>query len=777
MLLRDLKSSQVNFDHKVVATNMEKLLMIILLSCCLSGAQSIQIAIETIKHSPFQTNFSDCLDNTVECSQLRTQYLSHLDENRTTLDDAIVQLASSSSSSQLDELERDKAKIGASDEKSAPLVGRALSSDRRATQDRELNDEDRKRALMDLQSSRSIYSSLRKILNHYGQQADVDHAMANRTDHIRGLRAEENMNKFSKQATLGGDVDGFKPIVKQVSLESSGFIKTAQPGNYEKPLTNSEPAGELLSTRSSSTLEAFTSGNVPNLAKPISGAYFDEPAQANYGTSAEIEPDKVSSHERSQPMVAKEPNSGDATDKTRFWLKNPSWTTKDRAGWYKAGAIRDMTDDKTLITLPSESTASGDFEPTGGGAPYMSNDYLPPLSSDGADRTVTISETHGGANGFRYERPSAIRIRSKQRTQSTSTGQSVPGRSGSYGTRYVYVSSANEQPVKTIPLRGGPKEYESSQSIQQFSTPTEDDGDSDSTANRTPEPAPVVYESDKPSSTSELDSSPRKVRLSPSDVHLRQIYPEPVQVVPSIGQASSKITQGYQHVLVQQQQPHNQPSPQRTVYSLATAPGGLKGYLSGHSVATHLGSIGATSDFESVLSPTPGGSLPSGSSPMHFQVQQSKSHPNRDLLNQPQTLQITAVPQLGYANGNMNVNGALIRLGPGAFAPTNGLYSTNAWNNLMDPFGRQMVMVNADRRELDWNFWIWPLLALVTLPIILSALFVPVFLKTVVVLIQVLQSLGLLLPITNALGNQFSGSIGSSAQAGPNQLEESTSQN
>ena len=137
----------------------------------------------------------------------------------------------------------------------------------------------------------------------------------------------------------------------------------------------------------------------------------------------------------------------------------------------------------------------------------------------------------------------------------------------------------------------------------------------------------------------------------------------------------------------------------------------------------------------------------------------------RDLVNQPQTIQITAVP-----NGlNGLANNALIRINgltqavPGAF---NNLWQNGlVGNGLLDPLGRPVLMVNAERRQVDWSFWIWPILAVVTLPLILGALFVPVFLKTVVVLIQILQSLGLLIPLANALGQQMVASVTSAAAA------------
>lgn len=229
---------------------------------------------------------------------------------------------------------------------------------------------------------------------------------------------------------------------------------------------------------------------------------------------------------------------------------------------------------------------------------------------------------------------------------------------------------------------------------------------------------------------SEAQDSPGylKSRHGNSDVHLQQIHLPPVEA-----------QNNYQIQSIPISQPH-QPKfqPQHAVFTLASAPGGLKGYFNSRSTSAS-GSSGLQQE-----------SNPSYS----FNRQQP------DLLNQPQTIQITAVPNVG-------LNGPIIRYG-------NGLGMNNIYGNgvgfgfgnggFMDTLGRQVVMVSADRRQIDWSLWIWPLLAVVTLPLVLGAIFVPVFLKTIVILIQILQSLGLLLPITTALSQQLvlaSGSVGS----------------
>lgn len=140
--------------------------------------------------------------------------------------------------------------------------------------------------------------------------------------------------------------------------------------------------------------------------------------------------------------------------------------------------------------------------------------------------------------------------------------------------------------------------------------------------------------------------------------------------------------------------------------------------------------------------------------------QTSQSQPQRDLLHQPQTIQITAVPNMntwGQNNAIVRLNGYQLN----GLAPLVGGINPG-WPQFIDPYGRQVLAVGnglqqaqADRRQIDWSFWIWPILAVVSLPLILGALFVPVFLKTVVILIQLLQSLGLLIPITTALSNQL----------------------
>lgn len=216
-----------------------------------------------------------------------------------------------------------------------------------------------------------------------------------------------------------------------------------------------------------------------------------------------------------------------------------------------------------------------------------------------------------------------------------------------------------------------------------------------------------------------------------SGVHLQQVFPMPVQ-----------HHQPQQPMLRSQQQ-------QQAVYTLAAAPPGLnlKGYLHGPGggQSSHLAQTSSSSATHEA--PTSA----------------STNIGQRDLVNQPQTIQITAVPNVGMQNQPLvRVNGAAL---PFNNVLNNGMYGMNGF---LDPFGRQVVMVNAERRQVDWSFWFWPILLAVTLPVVLGALFVPVFLKTIVMLIQVLQSLGLLLPLTNALTNQIAKASGVPTQ---NQIE------
>lgn len=144
-------------------------------------------------------------------------------------------------------------------------------------------------------------------------------------------------------------------------------------------------------------------------------------------------------------------------------------------------------------------------------------------------------------------------------------------------------------------------------------------------------------------------------------------------------------------------------------------------------------------------------------------AQSSQVTPQRDLLHQPQTIQITAVPNInawGQNNALVRLNGFQLN----GLSPLVGGINPGWQQFGIDPFGRQVLALGnglqqqADRR-IDWSFWIWPIIAVVSLPLLLGALFVPIFLKTVVILIQLLQSLGLLIPITSAMSNQLANAV------------------
>lgn len=215
-------------------------------------------------------------------------------------------------------------------------------------------------------------------------------------------------------------------------------------------------------------------------------------------------------------------------------------------------------------------------------------------------------------------------------------------------------------------------------------------------------------------------------RQDHTNVHLQQVYPLPFSPHQSYSQSQPRV---------QQQQ--------QAVYTLSAAPSSLnlKSFVNSHSNNQMSSSI-----------PSPSHDLPTAG---------AASHQQRDLVNQPQTIQITAVPNVGVNQPLVRVNGQPLFNN----LLNNGLYG----NGFLDPFGRQVVMVNAERRQIDWSYWFWPILLAVTLPLVLGALFVPVFLKTIVMLIQVLQSLGLLLPLTNALTQQIAKASGVSAS---NQVEQ-----
>lgn len=107
-----------------------------------------------------------------------------------------------------------------------------------------------------------------------------------------------------------------------------------------------------------------------------------------------------------------------------------------------------------------------------------------------------------------------------------------------------------------------------------------------------------------------------------------------------------------------------------------------------------------------------------------------------DYQQAPQTIQITAVPNGGLINNGFNTFG-----GGGGW---NG-WGGGPWN------GRQVLLVNRQPTS-EWRNWILPVAAVLSLPLILGSLLVPVFLKSVMFLIQILQMLGFLMPPAQLAG-------------------------
>lgn len=173
----------------------------------------------------------------------------------------------------------------------------------------------------------------------------------------------------------------------------------------------------------------------------------------------------------------------------------------------------------------------------------------------------------------------------------------------------------------------------------------------------------------------------------------------------------------------------------------------IKRQMMGSSSATHLNyRMGGSARYGSQLgfdepsgsqSSSPATADPMWASSQHHQQQQHQATSQEDEYQQaPQTIQITAVPNgLGGFNGLNGVNGWA-----GGLGGWNG-WGNNPWN------GRQVLLVNRQpQANSEWRQWALPIAIILALPLILGALFVPVFLKSVMFLIQILQMLGLLMP-------------------------------
>lgn len=126
------------------------------------------------------------------------------------------------------------------------------------------------------------------------------------------------------------------------------------------------------------------------------------------------------------------------------------------------------------------------------------------------------------------------------------------------------------------------------------------------------------------------------------------------------------------------------------------------------------------------------------------QASTSSSNNAADLQHQPQTLQIAAVPSIGFNNN------------PQQLLLNNAPFGIGGPNGFLDQFGRQVFVIGSpERRQTDWTIMLWLLVAAITLPVIAGAFFVPVFLKTVAFIIQTLQAVGLIVPITSMVASQL----------------------
>lgn len=252
------------------------------------------------------------------------------------------------------------------------------------------------------------------------------------------------------------------------------------------------------------------------------------------------------------------------------------------------------------------------------------------------------------------------------------------------------------------------------------------------------------FASTSPSDQNAVDSGRTRSPINPQTIRLQQVYPNAPYRIATISLANGSQQQARSTKIYAPN--HNAGNEMRVTGARPSAP-----------LASYIPDLGASNDNLQQHSV-----VPAQTDGHQLRLHQRQSlPPYRDLMDQPQTIQITAIP-----NNNVLANGILGGLGGGnqiVRINANGQLG-NMWNNgLLDPFNRPIMMVNAERRQLDWSFWIWPLIAIVTLPLIMSALFVPIFLKTIIIIIQILQSLGLLLPIANALGQQIAHATGTTA--------------
>ena len=224
---------------------------------------------------------------------------------------------------------------------------------------------------------------------------------------------------------------------------------------------------------------------------------------------------------------------------------------------------------------------------------------------------------------------------------------------------------------------------------------------------------------------------------------------------------SSRVARGGQALAGQQTRPlvamNNAPTAYVPIHSVAastTMPHGpinrfgttktLQSSLKRHMMSgQHQNNRKASSSMN--FDDSPNGQSAATSDPMWSDTQNQED----DYQQSPQTIQITAVPNGLVGNGWNNgfVNG------------WNG-WGGGPWN------GRQVLLVNRQPTVgNEWRSWALPIAIILALPLVLGALFVPVFLKSVMFLIQILQMLGLLMP-PHQLAGHLTGSASHSSTTG-----------
>lgn len=263
-----------------------------------------------------------------------------------------------------------------------------------------------------------------------------------------------------------------------------------------------------------------------------------------------------------------------------------------------------------------------------------------------------------------------------------------------------------------------------------------------------PSVASVDSESPEPAShqSGTLSSRASNLKNTHRSIVLQQVNPSsesPIYQTIGVSQSgsSSNNQPAYKIPLVQQQvtsqQYQFQPKQPSNVYTLQSGGSGSVKFLTSDEIMS-LKPMGSASTTNNNLAAQQTG----------YAVSASHLYP-RDLQNQPQTIQITALPNaLAGPNQVVRFNGQV-----GWPNANNGWFANNFAYNQYDALGRPLLF-GAERRQ-EWPNWFYPMILIMSLPLILGALFVPIFLKTIIVLLQVLQSLGLLLPLTNVMSQHL----------------------